>query len=84
MLARVYPELCHAVSEGTIRLRERGAVNEKTIATIALRDEGFADLQETLQEAARWIEVAAAQGAHLAVLPETINLLHRKDDSTPL
>jgi hypothetical protein len=59
-------------------------MNEKTIATIALSDEGFANLQETLLEAARWVEVAAAQGAHLAVLPETINLLHRKDASVPL
>jgi len=59
-------------------------VNEKTIATISLRDEGFANLHETLQEAARWLELAAAQGAHLAVLPETINLLHRKSASAPL
>jgi hypothetical protein len=59
-------------------------VNEKTIATIALRDEGFANLDETLREAARWLELAAAQGAHLAVLPETINLLHRKNASVPL
>lgn len=59
-------------------------MNEKTIATIALRDEGFADFEETLREAARWLEFVAAQGAHLAVLPETINLLHRKDASTPL
>jgi hypothetical protein len=59
-------------------------LNEKTIATIALRDGGFANLQETLQEAARWLELAAAQGAHLAVLPETINLLHRNDSSARL
>jgi hypothetical protein len=59
-------------------------VNEKTIATIALRDEGYANLRETLQEAARWLELAAAQGAHLAVLPETINLLHQKNASAPL
>ena len=59
-------------------------MNEKTIATIALRDEGFANFQETLREAARWLELAAAQGAHLAVLPETINLLHRKNVSVPL
>jgi hypothetical protein len=59
-------------------------VNEKTIATIALRDEGFANLDETLREAARWLELAAAQGVHLAVLPETINLLHRKNASIPL
>jgi hypothetical protein len=59
-------------------------VNEKTIATIALRDEGFANLDDTLREAARWLELAAGQGAHLAVLPETINLLHRKNPSVPL
>jgi hypothetical protein len=59
-------------------------VNEKTIATIALRDGSYADLKETLREAARWVELAAAQGAHLAVLPETINLLHRKNDTAPI
>ena len=59
-------------------------MNEKTIATIALRDGASANLQQTLHEAARWLELAAAQGAHLAVLPETINLLHRKDPSAPL
>lgn len=59
-------------------------MNEKTIATVALRDERCTTLQETLQEAARWVEVAAAQGAHLVVLPETINLLHRTDASVPL
>src|SRR5450631_2804986 len=59
-------------------------MHEKTIATVALRDEGFTTLEETLQEATRWVESAAAQGAHLAVLPETINLLHRRDTSIPL
>src|SRR3569833_3022788 len=59
-------------------------MNEKTIATVALKDQGLTTFQETLREAARWIEVAAEQGAHLAVLPETINLLHRTDDSRPL
>ena len=58
-------------------------MNEKTIATIALRD-GASNLQETLQEAARWLELAAVQGADLVVLPETINLLHRRDASAPL
>ena len=51
-------------------------MNEKTIATVALRDSSFADLEAVLKEAAHWVEVAAAQGADLAVLPETINLLH--------
>jgi len=59
-------------------------VNEKTIATVALRDGAFSSFEETLSEAARWVEVAAARGADLAVLPETINLQHRKDDSTPI
>lgn len=63
-------------------------MNEKTIATIALGDGGSANLQQTLQatlrEAARWLEFAASQGADLAVLPETINLLHRNNFSAPL
>src|SRR5579875_2968532 len=59
-------------------------MNEKTIAAIALRDGGYASLSETLEDAARWLELAAAQGADLGVLPETINLLHRKSDSTAL
>ena len=59
-------------------------MNKKTIATVALRDGEFATLQQTLQEAARWVEVAALQGASLTVLPETINLLHRRDPSLPL
>jgi len=58
-------------------------MNEKTIAIIPLRDES-SSLHETLHEAARWIEVATAQGANLAVLPETVNLLHRKNASEPL
>jgi hypothetical protein len=60
-----------------------GAMNEKSIATIALRDGGFANLQAVLREAARWVEVASTQGADLAILPETINLLHRPADAAP-
>lgn len=59
-------------------------MNEKTIATVALPETGLSTLTETLKEAARWVEVAAAQGADLAVLPETINLLHRKNASSPI
>ena len=59
-------------------------MNDKTIATVALRDGGFADLRAVLREAAHWVEAAAAQGADLAVLPETINLLHRATDAAPL
>lgn len=58
-------------------------MNEKTIATIALRDD-FRSFEETLREAARWVEMAAAQGVQLAVLPETINLLHQHETSVPL
>lgn len=50
-------------------------MNEKTIATIALRDR-YTDLNAILRDAAQWVTMAAAQGADLAVLPETINLLH--------
>ena len=59
-------------------------MNEKTIATIGLRDGGFDDLQAVLREAAHWVEAAAAQGANLAVLPETINLLHGFSHGAPL
>ncbi len=59
-------------------------MNEKTIATIALNEAASSSLQDTLSEAVRWVEIAAAQGAHLAVLPETINLLHRHSESAPL
>lgn len=59
-------------------------MNEKTIATIALRDGGFTDLQSVLREAAQWVEAAAAHGASLAVLPETINVLHRSTNSARL
>lgn len=59
-------------------------MNEKTIATVALRDAGFSDLQSVLREAVHWLGVAAAQGADLAVLPETINLLHQGTKSGTL
>lgn len=59
-------------------------MNEKTIATIALRENASDSLRDTLGEAAHWLELAAAQGAHLAVLPETINLLHRRNTAAPL
>lgn len=59
-------------------------MNEKSIATIALRDQAFADLPAVLGEAAHWVEAASAQGADLAVLPETVNLLHRAAHGAPL
>ena len=45
-------------------------MNEKTIATIALRDGEYDRLQQTLEDAARLVKMAADQGADLAVLPE--------------
>lgn len=59
-------------------------MNEKTIATIALRDHNFPHLEAVLREAATWVEAAASQGADLAVLPETINLLSRNAHAAPL
>ena len=59
-------------------------MNEKTIATIALKDGGYADMHAVLREAVQWVEAAAAGGANLAVLPETINILHRSTDAVPL
>jgi hypothetical protein len=58
-------------------------VNEKTIATIALRD-GYSSLDTVLRDAGQWVEYAAAQGAQLAVLPETINLLQRTSGTPPI
>jgi predicted amidohydrolase len=52
-------------------------VNEKTIATLALRDGEYDTLEETFADAGRLVSQAARQGAELLVLPETINLLHR-------
>lgn len=46
---------------------------EKTIATIALDNRDFPSFAAKLEEAVQWIELAAAQGAELAVLPEVIN-----------
>ena len=59
-------------------------MNEKTIAIIALRDGEYDSLQQTLEDAARLVKLSAAQGADLVVLPETINLLHRRNASAPL
>jgi hypothetical protein len=58
-------------------------MNEKTIATVALRDK-YPDLQAVLRDAAQWVEAAAEQGADLAVLPESINLLHDADGSAAM
>lgn len=54
-------------------------MNEKTIATVALRDGEYDGLTQTLDECTRLTELAADRGADLVVLPETINLLHRQN-----
>ena len=58
-------------------------MNEKTIATVALKEK-YPDLQAVLRDAAHWVIAAADQGADLAVLPETINLLHQAEGVAPL
>ncbi len=58
-------------------------MNERTIATISLREQ-YDDFAATVRDAGRWIRQAAADGAHLAVLPETINLLNSRNRSVPL
>lgn len=49
-------------------------MNEKTIAAIALSNRDYPSFQDKLNEAVRWVEQAAAQGATLVVLPEALNL----------
>lgn len=48
-------------------------MNLRTISVIALDNRDFAGLSEKLQEAVRWIKLAAAEGAQLVVLPELLN-----------
>lgn len=44
-----------------------------TISVIALSNRDFPSLEEKLAEAVTWLELAAGQGAELAVLPECLN-----------
>lgn len=48
-------------------------MDERTIAAIALSNRDYPDLRAKLDEAVAWIELAAAQGCQLAVLPEAVN-----------
>ncbi len=49
-------------------------MNEKTIAAISVSNRDFPNFEAKLEETARWLELAANQGAELAVLPESMNL----------
>jgi predicted amidohydrolase len=48
-------------------------MNEKTVAAVALSNRDFPSFAARLQEAAHWVDSAAAQGADLVVLPELLN-----------
>ncbi len=48
-------------------------MNAKTLSVVALSNRDFGSFDEKLKEAARWIGIAAGQGAELVVLPEMIN-----------
>lgn len=49
-------------------------MNYRTISVIALSNRDFPSFTDKLREAVQWMEIAAAQGAELVVLPEMINL----------
>lgn len=48
-------------------------MNIRKISTIALSNRDFSSLEEKLLEAVSWLEIAAAEGAELTVLPELLN-----------
>lgn len=49
-------------------------MNERRISVIALSSRNYPSFASKLQEAVRWLEIAAGHGSNLAVLPETLNL----------
>lgn len=59
-------------------------MNTKTISVIALSNRDFPSFEAKQAEAVQWIEIAAAQGADLAVLPEMINLYRGDGPGNPL
>ncbi|GEM_PF-1485370 len=59
-------------------------MNIKRISTIALSNRDFADFDEKLDEACRWIALAAGMGSELAVLPEALNLYRGDGPGNPL
>jgi predicted amidohydrolase len=49
-------------------------MNVKRLSAIALSNRDFDSFEAKLQEACRWVSLAAKGGAQLAVLPESLNL----------
>lgn len=48
-------------------------MNNRTLSVVALSNRDFDSFEAKLEEAARWVEIAAGQGSQLVVLPEMIN-----------
>ncbi|MBI3919842.1 MAG: carbon-nitrogen hydrolase family protein [Armatimonadetes bacterium] len=56
----------------------------RRISSIALSYRDFSSFEEKLEEACRWVSLAAATGSDLAVLPETLNLYRGDGPGNPL
>src|ERR1043166_1104923 len=60
------------------------SMNTKTISVIALSNCEFPNFEAKQGEAVQWIEIAAGQGADLAVLPEMMNFYRGDGVGNPL
>lgn len=56
-------------------------MNTKTFAAIALNNKDYPTFTAKLEEAVRWVDFAARQGADLVVLPEALNLYFGDGDA---
>ncbi len=54
----------------------------RSISVVALSDRNYCSLAEKLDEAVRWVELAAGEGGELVVLPECLNRF-REDAPSP-
>jgi len=59
-------------------------MNTRRIAAIALSSRDFDSFEHRLEEACRWVSLAARMGAQLAVLPEVLNLWRGDGPGNPL
>lgn len=59
-------------------------MNLRTLSVIALSCRDFPNLDAKLQEAVRWIGLAASEGAQLVVLPELLNRFCGNGEGNPL